>query len=780
MKIKKILCLLIASLFFLSSCSNKKENIVNDKKSKNNFLAYYNTFFIAEKSFEQALGLIQTKNVNDKNITSQIEKLLDDAIRNSLVIEKDFYRTKYIDDAYYILGMSSYYKNKITAAKYYFQILLDLYPETNYLNNVKIHMSFIDLKIGRINDFESKKSLIELKHLNNEEKYNYYRLMAYYHEIFNDNYNINENYIKSLEYAETKEQRFYIYNKLLKLSELIGSPNLSVEYIEKIQDNIQQFDKDLFYKWIKYKHELGHHNDVSNKLQSLLDDAKTLKDKLFYQIGIAHSDIYLQNYGFAEQRLDDLIEKNASSTVLKNEFSEIYYLLGKINFIKNDFDIAQEKYQLSIDNSRNSEYGKKSQEQISALIEYSNYIEEINYSILLSENKDDEFNFSQNNLDSVYFHLAQIQYFDLDLKDSSINNFKKIINDFPDSKFRNKALIILDIEQPDALWGEMLNDDSEYVENKELNEVDILIDNAWDLLDKKNDNCIKEFKRINQVYDNDKALYITAFIYDYYNYNLIDAMKYYKLYLEKYIDGSFYKTVNDRVKDIKNAYEEEISILEQIVNYRYGFYFLNNQINIDSSKYYFDLASNGRDKTIKLYSKTLEEKANKYLSNIELYSKYINDTLANLDSVRYNLADLLYSYFDCDSLAELYYLEIIKNDNEYKDLSYAALSKIDSIGEWNSLLYEQVSDSIKYNRLLKRVIKANYIPHVKKINLEINMEDLTNITNSYNLLFKDGFDSTKVVLDDLKAINTDTTIIRNNLIKTEADSMKIRIKSEAE
>ena len=67
---------------------------------------------------------------------------------------------------------------------------------------------------------------------------------------------------------------------------------------------------------------------------------------------------------------------------------------------------------------------------------------------------------------------------------------------------------------------------------------------------------------------------------------------------------------------------------------------------------------------------------------------------------------LLYSYFDCDSLAELYYLEIIKNDNEYKDLSYAALSKIDSIGEWNSLLYEQVSDSIKYNRLLKRVIKA--------------------------------------------------------------------------
>jgi hypothetical protein len=34
-------------------------------------------------------------------------------IKNAQIIENDFYETKYIDDAYFILGMSGFYQNKI-------------------------------------------------------------------------------------------------------------------------------------------------------------------------------------------------------------------------------------------------------------------------------------------------------------------------------------------------------------------------------------------------------------------------------------------------------------------------------------------------------------------------------------------------------------------------------------------------------------------------------------------------------------------------------------------
>ena len=70
------------------------------------------------------------------------------------------------------------------------------------------------------------------------------------------------------------------------------------------------------------------------------------------------------------------------------------------------------------------------------------------------------------------------------------------------------------------------------------------------------DKCLEEFKRIYDVYDNDKSLYIISFIYDEYNNDVINAMKYYKIYLEKFIDGEFYKTVNNRVLNIKSMYEE--------------------------------------------------------------------------------------------------------------------------------------------------------------------------------------------------------------------------------
>ena len=59
-----------------------------------------------------------------------------------------------------------------------------------------------------------------------------------------------------------------------------------------------------------------------------------------------------------------------------------------------------------------------------------------------------------------------------------------------------------------------------------------------------------------------------------------------------------------------------------------------------------------------------------------------------------------------DSLSEKYYLEIIKNDNNYIKQSYAALSIIDSANSWDSLLYSLISDSTKF---IKSVLYARTV-----------------------------------------------------------------------
>ena len=115
-------------LFLLfSSCFNPVKN-----KSKNNFLAYYNTFYMANNFYNEALDLIALNDIENSNKNQNlitINTLLDKAIRNAQIIEKDFYETKYMDDAYFILGMSTFYQNKISSSKYYFERIFNEYSQ---------------------------------------------------------------------------------------------------------------------------------------------------------------------------------------------------------------------------------------------------------------------------------------------------------------------------------------------------------------------------------------------------------------------------------------------------------------------------------------------------------------------------------------------------------------------------------------------------------------------------------------------------------------------------
>ena len=87
--------------------------------------------------------------------------MLEQAISNSLIIEEQFYNTKYLDDAYFILGKSSYLIGRITAANYYFEILCNEFPDSEYFNESSIWMGYIDLKIGNIDKAKNKLELLD-------------------------------------------------------------------------------------------------------------------------------------------------------------------------------------------------------------------------------------------------------------------------------------------------------------------------------------------------------------------------------------------------------------------------------------------------------------------------------------------------------------------------------------------------------------------------------------------------------------------------------------------
>ena len=85
--------LLLFLLFLIQSCSNT--NKLN-KKANSNFLAYYNTFYMSEKYYNEALEIIKLSQTNI--ISKEAETLLNKAIENALLNTQKSYENNLVDD----------------------------------------------------------------------------------------------------------------------------------------------------------------------------------------------------------------------------------------------------------------------------------------------------------------------------------------------------------------------------------------------------------------------------------------------------------------------------------------------------------------------------------------------------------------------------------------------------------------------------------------------------------------------------------------------------------
>ena len=72
-----------------------------------------------------------------------------------------------------------------------------------------------------------------------------------------------------------------------------------------------------------------------------------------------------------------------------------------------------------------------------------------------------------------------------------------------------------------------------------------------------------------------------------------------------------------------------------------------------------------------------------------------------MDSVKLNIAHILYKDLSIDLLAKKYYKDIlsISNSANYINESYACLSLIENNQHWDSLLFSNLNDSNLYNIL---------------------------------------------------------------------------------
>ena len=162
-----LLFLLTISMLILS-CSKQK-----DYNADNNFLAYYNTFYSAKQNFDNALEII-SKDENLSKPSASTIQLLDNAIENASIIENKFYKTKYLDDAFYIIARSTYLKGKISGSRYYFNKIVENYKDSQYYYESLIWLGFINIDLGKTDKINSIISQLEgdIDNLSNNRLFN--------------------------------------------------------------------------------------------------------------------------------------------------------------------------------------------------------------------------------------------------------------------------------------------------------------------------------------------------------------------------------------------------------------------------------------------------------------------------------------------------------------------------------------------------------------------------------------------------------------------------------
>ena len=697
---------------------------------------------MADSFYKEALDLLALNEIeeseNQQNLVS-INTLFDKAIKNAQIIEKDFYESKYIDDAYFILGMSSFYQNKISASKYYFERIFNEYNENDFFYKSIIMLSKLSLKMNDLDEFNLYISMIDQENLSSDEKVMFYLTLVDYNN-YKENYKeVIENSLLAINYTKAKTQKIPIYYNLLKIAENDKNYIDAIEYINQIEYCLdgQNVNNDLLDKWIDYNTYLQKFDLISEKLNSYIQLEMNIKKKVSYNLKLINNYINSKNYSKANKELNDLLDIYKDNGTLKSEVSHIYYLLGKIELeFYNDFEKSKFFFQESIDNSRISEYGKKSDSYIKIVnefndIEYlieSSNLDSSTSNIALDKNEKDILALNMD-LDSLTYLSAQILFYDLGLKDLGLKKFQEIINIYPDSEYTHKSMILLDLENVE-LGIDFDLDEKKDIENN-LTKLDSLIDQAWELLLVSRKKSIKAFHEIYNSHYDEKSFFIIGTIYDNYEKNIDSTVYYYNQYLNMYSNGIYSNQVSDRLEEIKDMLDYKISYLNQKINYRKAMNFFDN--NYDSSLYYFDLAKNGRDREIKNFSKDNLELLNRYHYNDSLYK--IN--YKNIDSVRINMASILYKNLRYDSLAVSIYKGIINSSQDITNInnSLSAMTVLDETSSWDSLLFINVQDSNLFNLLIDKAKRDDI--YILKNNLKSDILDVNFYSEKYKLFINE-------------------------------------------
>jgi len=416
--------------------------------------AYYNTFYNAEQYFEEAEKLRLEKD-GEMIPISAMDKYGKTIEKSKKVIE-DFPESKYVNEALLLMGKARYYRSDYDLAIDNLKVIMNDGSD-KIKEEAKYWQALCKWKKGSVSA-----SIDELNTLLNNSKSKRIKAKCYLSlaEIANESkgVDLSLDYLqKAAKLTTNRNEKGVIYGKLSKMAFDKQEYTLAKDGYNNVIAFSLSKDKieDAHLQILKILRIENNYRSAEKKIKSMLLDDKF--NRISGELELELVQLYKAQGDFEdiESRLETIVNDYQRTTVS----AEAYYQLGRIHTSdKWDLSKAKEYFDMVSKESSRSIYSPMAKNYSRAIDLYQIAVKDIEQhskmdiseNIAVSDSLIDSTKTSipkevrpDRTVPELYYQLADLEAFTFDRYEESILFLKRIINDFPESKFKSKSMFAL-------------------------------------------------------------------------------------------------------------------------------------------------------------------------------------------------------------------------------------------------------------------------------------------------------------------------------------------------
>jgi tetratricopeptide (TPR) repeat protein len=341
---------------FLSGCKVLKDSKI--ALYYHNLVSHYNILFNANETYKTVVKATEDANVDnyngildvyqfgDNSILKNNSSSVDNILKKCAKIIDKHGESKWVDDSYFLIARSYFYKGDFYAAIEAFQYLTTAYPNSHVAFESMIWIALCNIKLQKYDDAEAMTSMSNSESKFPSSLHKELWLTNAYVKIKKGNYLSAIDFLKKAIPKENKKRYKTRYMFILaQLYQKTGQLPLAAQYFNDVIKRNPVYDmafnaKIEISRCYPIKTE-GDARYLKKQLIQMLKDDKNIqyRDQIYFELALI--ELKLKNNKKAEEYLQKSIENSQGN---QNQKAIAYMLLADYYFQQKQFALSKKYY----------------------------------------------------------------------------------------------------------------------------------------------------------------------------------------------------------------------------------------------------------------------------------------------------------------------------------------------------------------------------------------------------------------------------------------------------